>query len=191
MCNIKLIFCLDNYKMCASVTMYQPFQSQAVQQMVVEMEGLLMEVKRKDEEMCAREVELKQAITQGEMVHASLEKVMQDLHQKKSQCKSLQEKMGQVSPTTPNGFSDDDSPGREAELGGLKSQHREYMEAVQSLLKEREAKTTEYESHVARLEPQEQQMNQMREEFAQQRNWLVGRLEEMCDLFTGREKPVS
>ena len=63
------------------------------------------------------------------------------------------------------------------------------MEAVQSLWKEQKAKKTEYESHVARLEPQEREMNQMMSEFAAQRSWLVGRLEEMNELLTGREKP--
>ena len=68
---------------------------------------------------------------------------------------------------------------RVSEVEELRSQQREHMEAVQSLWKEQKAKMIEYESHMARLEPQELEMNQMRSEFAAQRSWLVGRLEEI------------
>ena len=158
----------------------------------MEMEGLLVEVKRKDEDICARESVLEQAQTEGELINTSLKRAKQDLARKVLQCKTLEVKMGQISPSTPNGVSDDgSSPGEGVELEGLKSQHRESMEAVQSLWKETETKKAEYESHVARLGPQEEMMNQMRGEFSAQRNWLVTRLEEMYDLHTGREKPVS
>ena len=173
-----------------SKKLFRPLlQNETVQQMFAEMEEVRMEVKMKDEEMCARETVLKQVRTEKELMSASLERVKQDLAREMTQCKTLEGKLGQSSPS--NELFPDDNPEREAELEGLNSQHKEHMEAIQSLWKEQEAKTTEYESHVARLEPQEQQMNQMKEEFAQQRNWLVSRLEEMYDLFTGREKPVS
>ena len=156
--------------------------------MLVEMEAHLVEVKRKDEEMCARETVLEQARTEGELIGTSLKRVKQDLARKVLQCKSLEVKIGKTSPGT---SSEEDSPEGGGEVEELRIRHREHMEAVQSLWKEQEAKKTEYESHVARLEPREREMNQMRSEFATQRTWLVGRLEEMYDLYTGREKPVS
>ena len=160
-----------------------------VQQMLTEMEGVRVDLKMKDEEMCARETVLEQARTEGELTCASLKRVKQDLTREMTQCKTLEGRMGQISPANEL-FPDDNSEGG-GEVEELRSRHREHMEAVQSLWKEQEAKKTEYESHVARLEPREREMNQMRSEFAAQRTWLVDRLEEMYELFTGREKPVS
>ncbi|CAI8019803.1 hypothetical protein GBAR_LOCUS11864 [Geodia barretti] len=157
--------------------------------MLTEMEGVRVDLKMKDEEMCARETVLEQARTEGELTCASLKRVKQDLTREMTQCKTLEGRMGQISPANEL-FPDDNSEGG-GEVEELRSRHREHMEAVQSLWKEQEAKKTEYESHVARLEPREREMNQMRSEFAAQRTWLVDRLEEMYELFTGREKPVS
>ena len=164
-------------------------QNQTIQQMLTEMEGVRVDLKMKDEEMCARETVLEQARTEGELTCASLKRVKQDLTREMTQCKTLEGRMGQISPANEL-FPDDNSEGG-GEVEELRSRPREHMEAVQSLWKEQEAKKTEYESHVARLEPREREMNQMRSEFAAQRSWLVGRLEEMYEIFTGREKPVS
>ena len=174
--------------LCYSVN-FVLLQNQTVQQMLTEMEGVRVELKMKDDEMCARETVLEQARTEGELISTSLKRAKHDLAREMTQCKTLEGRMGQISPA--NELFPDDSPEGGGEVEELRSRHREHMEAVQSLWKEQEAKKTEYESHVARLEPREREMNQMRAEFAALRSWLVGRLEEMYELFTGREKPVS
>ena len=157
--------------------------------MLTGMEGVRAEVKRNDEEICSQESVLEQARTEKELIHSSLKRAKQDLAREMTQCKILEGKIGQM--PSPNELFADDIGGEGAELEGLKSQHRESMEAVQSLWNETEGKKAEYESHVARLGPQEEMMNQIRSEFSALRNWLVTRLEEMYDLHTGREKPVS
>ena len=65
------------------------------------------------------------------------------------------------------------------------------MEAVLCLWREQEERKREFGGLVERAEPLEEGVGQMRAEFGHKRAWLVTRLEEMYDLFTDREKPVS
>ena len=98
--------------------------------------------------------------------------------------------MEQASPVQSDELLPGDNPIDEAKMSELKSQHKQHMDAVQSLWKEQECRA-EHESLKEQLEPQEREMKETWAEFNQQREWMVARLEEMYDLVTGREKPVS
>ena len=166
-------------------------QSEAVKQLFAETERVCAEVKRRDEELCGKETQLDHVRTQAHHVSANLKRAKQGLAREMSQCKALEVQMEQASPVQSDELFPEDSPVDEAKMSELKSQHKQHMDAVQSLWKEQEECRAEHESLKEQLEPQEREMKETWAEFDQQRGWMVARLEEMYDLVTGREKPVS
>ena len=149
------------------------------------------EVKKRDEELCCKETQLDHVKTQAHHVSANLKRAKQGLAREMSQCKALEVQMEQASPVQSDKLFPGDTPVDEAKMSELKSQHKQHMDAVQSLWKEQEACRAEHESLKEQLEPQEREMNETWAGFEQQREWMMARLEEMYDLVTGREKPVS
>ena len=147
---------------------------------------MYIQVKDKDEILCAKESQLERARLEGELIKANLMKLKQDLTMEMSQCKALETQMKTQDDLADPLFKEDPDP----ELSELKEQHRQHMNAVESLWKQQEATKVEFETHNSKLEPQQQQSNVLRERFAGQREYLVAKLEEMYDLYTGREKPV-
>ena len=149
------------------------------------------EVKRRNEELCGKETQLDHVRTQTHHASANLKRAKQGLAREMSQCKALEAQMEQASRDQSDELFPGDNPVDEAKMSELKSQHKQHMDAVQSLWKEREEFRAEHESLKEQLEPQEREMKETWAEFDQQRKWMVARLEEMYDLVTGREKPVS
>ena len=125
---------------------------------------------------------------EGELIKSNLKKTKQDLAVEMRQCKEIE---AQINTKTLEGLTDPLGLGElepDAELRGLKERHRQHMSAVESLWKQLEEAKAELESRrfEPRLEDQE-----TRARFDQQRAYLVYHLEEMYELYTGREKPVS
>ena len=159
--------------------------------MFMETESVLEDVKKNDEDMCARETELEQSRAQAEVLRASLKRTKHELAREMSQCKALETKMAQQTSHESDELFPEDDPALEGEISELRGQHKSHMEAVLCLWREQEERKREFGGLVERAEPLEEGVGQMRAEFGHKRAWLVTRLEEMYDLFTGREKPVS
>ena len=149
-----------------------------MKQLLAETEGIRLVLKSKDEVICAKETQLEQARTESELISANLKRAKQDLAKEMSQCKTLEMKINQSGESDP-------------ELEGLKQQHREHMDTIQTLWKEQEERREEHEAHMLKLEPQQQQINRTKLGYADEREVLVDNLEEIFYLYTGREKPVS
>ena len=137
-------------------------------------------MKCRDEVICAKETQLEQARSEGELISANLKRAKQDLAKEISQCKALEIQINQKSQSKES----------DPELEGLNEQHRQHMEVIQNLWKEQVEWREEYEAHRSKREPQQEQMKQMKEGFAEEREKLVAKLEELFDLYTGREKVV-
>ena len=159
--------------------------------MFMETESVLEDVKKNDEDMCARETELEQSRAQAEVLRASLKRNKHELAREMSQCKALETKMAQQTSHESDELFPEDDPALEGVISEMRGQHKSHMEAVLCLWREQEERKREFGGLVERAEPLEEGVGQMRAEFGHKRAWLVMRLEEMYDLFTGREKPVS
>lgn len=151
-----------------------------------------MKVKSKDMRVCVQESELEKARVDNELVQANLKRAKQDLAIEMSQCKSLEMQINEKLPSSPVdqvGLHDVQSDEFNPELEELKQQHKQHMNAIQNLWKEKEeheAQSLEFE-----LQQQQQQTDDMKRELAGERQLLVSKLETMYELFTGREKLVS
>ena len=163
-----------------------------MKQLFAEAERIRSEVKSMDEKICVKETQLEQARTEGELISANLKRVKHDFAKEMSQCKALEIQINeeslklQVDQTelqTQNG-------GTEPELEVLREQHRQHMNAIQSLWKEQEERRAEYKAHRLKFDPRQWQVIGMKEEFAEEREVLVAKLEAVYDLYTGREKMV-
>ena len=163
-----------------------------MQGLFAEAERIRSEVKSKDEMMCIRETQLEQARMESELIKTNLKRAKQDLAKEVALCKSLEMQISQKSLSSQVDVQNENDRGEfEPELEGLKEQHRQRMDAIQNLWKEKEERKEEYNAHSLKFDPQQQQMNQMKEGFAEEREMLVAKLEVIYDLCTGREKPVS
>ena len=146
------------------------------------------QVKDKDEMLCVKESQLERARLEGELIKANLKKLKQDLTMEMSQCKALEMQMDMTTlDDLDDSLSKEDS---DLEQSELKEQHRQHMNAVESLWKQQEAAKVEFETHNSKLEPEEQQSIELRERYSRQREYLVAKLEDMYYLYTGIEKPV-
>ena len=157
-----------------------------MKQLFAEAEMIRSEVKSKDEKMCVKETQLEQARKETELISTNLKRVKQDLAKEMSQCTALEIQINQKSLS----LQADQRASIEPELEGLREHHRRHMNAIQNLWKEQERRREVQEAHRLTFEPQQEQMIQMKEEFAEEREMLVAKLEAVYDLYTGREKPV-
>ena len=160
--------------------------------MLGEAEGLRAEVKRRNEMICVKEVQLEQVKTEGELIKANLKRVKQEFTKEMSQCKTLEMQISQKSLRSFDplqGLSVE--VGEDSEMSVLKEQHKKEMGAIQSLWKEQQERKMELDRHSLTLGPELQQLQEIKVGFGEMRENLVNMLEEMYDLYTGREKPVS
>ena len=139
-----------------------------------------------DEKICVKETQLEQARTEGELISVNLKRVKQDLAKEMSQCTALEMQISQKSLS----LQADQRGAIEPELEGLREHHRRHMNVIENLWKEQEERREVQEAHRLTFEPQQEQMVQMKEEFAEEREMLVAKLEAVYDLYTGREKVV-
>ena len=142
--------------------------------------------------ICVKEVQLEQAKTEGELIKVNLRRVKQEFTKKMSQCKMLEMQISQKSLSSLDPFQGlRVEVGEDSEMSVLKEQHKKEIGAIQSLWKEQQERKRELERHSSTLEPELQQLEEMKAGFGEMRENLVNMLEEMYDLYTGREKPVS
>jgi hypothetical protein len=160
--------------------------SAEVKQLFAEAEEIRSEVKSMDEKICVKETQLEQARNENELIITNLKRVKQDLAKEMSQCKALEMQISQKSLS----LQADQRGAIEPELEGLREHHRWHMNAIQNLWKDQEERREVQEAHRLTFEPQQEQMIQMKEEFAEEREMLVAKLEAVYDLYTGREKQV-
>ena len=157
-----------------------------MKRLFAEAEEIRSEVKSKDEKMCVKETQLEQARKETELIITNLKRVKQGLAKEMSQCKALEIQINQKSLSLQADQKEDIEP----ELKGLREHHRRHMNVIQNLWKDQEERREVQEAHRLTFEPQQEQMIQMKEEFAEEREMLVAKLEAVYDLYTGREKPV-
>ena len=103
-----------------------------------------------------------------------------------TQCKTLETRIDQKSLS----LQVDQTEEIESELEGLRNQHRRHMNVIEKLLKEQKERKEVYEAHRLTFDTQHKQMIELKEEFLEEREVLVAKLEAVYDLYTGREKPV-
>ena len=157
-----------------------------MKQLFAEAEEIRSEVKSMDEKICVKETQLEQARNENELIITNLKRVKQDLAKEMSQCTALETQINQKSLS----LQPDQRGSIEPELEGLREHHRRHMNAIQILWKEQEERREVQEAHKLTFEPQQERMIQMKEEFAEEREMLVAKLEAVYDLYTGREKQV-
>ena len=157
-----------------------------MKQLFAEAEKIRSEVKSKDEKMCVKEIELQQATTEKELISTHLKRIKQELAKEMTQCKALETQIDQKSLS----LQVEQSEEIESELEGLRNQHRRHMNVIEKLWKEQEERREVYEAHRLTFDPQHEQIIQLKDEFLEEREVLVAKLEAVYDLYTGREKPV-
>ena len=169
-------------------------QTEEAKQLLAEVDELRLEVKSRDEVVCVKETLLDQASSESELIKANLKRAKHSLAKDMSQCKALEMQIGLLSSQVDETQSPNQNEHAnvcDPELRDLRRQHRKQMDVIQNHWKEQEDRKAEYEMHTARLEPQLQELHAMKGEFAAVRDILVAKMEEMYNLYTGRQKHVS
>ena len=171
--------------------------------MLGEVEQIRPEVKAKDEVICSKEAHLVEARDESKLIKASLHKARAALAAEIAQCKSLEKlltkKSNEVELAKLN-TSESSDPGVEGgekqleqlelELEGMNEEHKRHMDTIQSLWKEGEEREKEDAAHGSMVQPLEEEMNQIKETYAEERDELLDKLQHMYDLVTCRDEPV-
>lgn len=165
-------------------------QNAEVQELLQEVEGIRVEMKIMDATVCVQEGELDKARMESELIKANLKGAERDLNKEISQCKSLEMQIDQQFPNSLANQADVQNE-NDPKLKLLKRQHKQHLDTIQNLWKEKEDQRAEYEAHSLQFDPQQQQMDDMKKLLGEERQVLVAKLETMYELYTGREKPVS
>lgn len=160
-------------------------QSAEVKQLFAEAEGLRTLVKSKDEKMCIKETQLEEARNESELISGKLKRAKQKLANEMSKCKACETQMNKVD----QGGLQSQNGETEPELEELREQHRQHMNAIQTLWIEQEGRKEEFVAHKLILDPRQWHFAEMKKEFAEKREMLVAKLEAVYEQ-TGRKKQV-
>ena len=157
-------------------------QNPEVQEILREVERTRVEMKVMDA-ICIQESEMEKARMENELIKANLKGAKRDLNKEISQCQSLEMQISQNFPGSLANQVDAPNENDHPMLKVLKQQHKQHLNAIQNLWKEKEDWRVEYEAHSLQFETQQQQMDDMKKLLGEERQVLVAKLETMYELY--------